>query len=716
MKKIILYFLFSTLAIAHIANSAESKLLYTIGTASLFDKTDDLAIDGLEQSYILSKSKNTVYKIDTQGKQSKNWQLNTPANHIITNLLNSPSANLYTLGYASECPNGICKSLISKWSPEGQLINQWQPLKPRISKIVISGNNQIIVSTINKIFIYSDSGTLIREIIGFSSPSQPSGIQPFLNIKNLAINSKNELLVVDYNRKRLTVINLEGKLLKEPIYSNLVIDSGKTNSHSLAYDTQGFIYDSQSDANYNNTNSCNCVRKFDSQGKLVKTIGGLGSEKGQFIAPKFIALSKSNNLFVADSGNFRLQKISTLANPIWTAGDSLGSFKHSNGLVADSKNNLYVLDPGHYRVQKFSNSGKVLISWGGFGKTDGKFVELTQITIDKDEKIYIQDSYVDSATQQKKKRIQTFSTEGVFLGTYDAAWPSFDKEGNSYAIIKKTNAQTNNTGYFIQKTDTQSHTQEWPLNYENTSDYTGYIITKPCLESLAVDTQGNIYTLKCSNRQFFWDPRHTNYESQLDLLKINPETGLMTKETLNYIISPFDYASFTTSLAANEKNMIFVNNYVLDEDYGFPPKLSSFNNELELIGQYPVNAARFVYTESDKVYTINYDTDIIEVYSSSTLLKAPIINKLESLTTTGAVRLKWQDRTNDETGFNIYRCKIVDTACTDFKLVKTTQANVTGTRLPAPTDFSAPSSYTYKVTTIKNEEESLASNSMTVSF
>ena len=43
------------------------------------------------------------------------------------------------------------------------------------------------------------------------------------------------------------------------------------------------------------------LSKFNSDGKLVKTVGGEGGRTGQFDWPKGVALSKDNKLFVCDT-------------------------------------------------------------------------------------------------------------------------------------------------------------------------------------------------------------------------------------------------------------------------------------------------------------------------------------------------------------------------------------------------------------------------------
>ena len=53
------------------------------------------------------------------------------------------------------------------------------------------------------------------------------------------------------------------------------------------------------------------LSKFNSDGKLVKSVGGEGSKTGQFRGPWGIALSKDNKLFVCDRDNHRTQVFDT---------------------------------------------------------------------------------------------------------------------------------------------------------------------------------------------------------------------------------------------------------------------------------------------------------------------------------------------------------------------------------------------------------------------
>jgi sugar lactone lactonase YvrE len=52
----------------------------------------------------------------------------------------------------------------------------------------------------------------------------------------------------------------------------------------------------------------NCVQKFDSSGLLLATIGASGSTEGLFNGPAGVALDSSGYVYVADHGNYRIQK------------------------------------------------------------------------------------------------------------------------------------------------------------------------------------------------------------------------------------------------------------------------------------------------------------------------------------------------------------------------------------------------------------------------
>ena len=94
--------------------------------------------------------------------------------------------------------------------------------------------------------------------------------------------------------------------------------------------------------------------QFNSDGKIVKTVGGEGSRTGQFDWPLGIALSKDNKLFICDKNNHRIQVFDTNLNFIscfGKGGSGEGEFWQPCDLTFDPAGDVYVTDRNNHRVQ-----------------------------------------------------------------------------------------------------------------------------------------------------------------------------------------------------------------------------------------------------------------------------------------------------------------------------------------------------------------------------
>jgi tripartite motif-containing protein 71 len=86
-------------------------------------------------------------------------------------------------------------------------------------------------------------------------------------------------------------------------------------------------------------------------------VGGPGSGDGQFISPGGVAADGSGNVYVADSGNDRIQRFDASGTFLTTwgsAGSGNGQFHFPEGVATDGSGNLYVADSTNHRIQKFA--------------------------------------------------------------------------------------------------------------------------------------------------------------------------------------------------------------------------------------------------------------------------------------------------------------------------------------------------------------------------
>ena len=126
------------------------------------------------------------------------------------------------------------------------------------------------------------------------------------------------------------------------------------------------------------------LSKFNSDGKLLKTVGGEGGRTGQFERPRGITLSKDN---VCDSGNRRIQVFDTNLKSIsclGKKGSGEGEFSDPYDLTFDPAGDVYVTDWGNDRVQVFSQNGIYLRTFGRCGSGLGELSFPWGICVDHD--------------------------------------------------------------------------------------------------------------------------------------------------------------------------------------------------------------------------------------------------------------------------------------------------------------------------------------------
>ncbi|MES2388083.1 MAG: T9SS type A sorting domain-containing protein [Bacteroidota bacterium] len=151
--------------------------------------------------------------------------------------------------------------------------------------------------------------------------------------------------------------------------------------NNLEFDAAGNLYV----ADYGN----NVIRKITAAG-VVSTFAGtgtIGSADGagnvaQFSSPRDIAIDGAGNIYVAESGNDRIRKItsagvvSTFAGSVSGFADGTGTaakFNNPYGLSVDPAGNVYVADNGNQRIRKITPAGAVttLAGNGTAGSVDG---------------------------------------------------------------------------------------------------------------------------------------------------------------------------------------------------------------------------------------------------------------------------------------------------------------------------------------------------------
>jgi serine/threonine protein kinase/sugar lactone lactonase YvrE len=149
-------------------------------------------------------------------------------------------------------------------------------------------------------------------------------------------------------------------------------------------------------------------------GVVVYQWGTTGSQPGQFRRPHGMTLDSDGKMYVADSGNDRIQEFTSSGSYLrsWGTGGVAGTgLNDPRGIAVDTQGNLYVADTGNNRIVKFGSGGKFVAAWGGPGSGKVEFREPEGLTINNGN-IYVADT--------GNNRIQVLSLRGKFVSCMGA--------------------------------------------------------------------------------------------------------------------------------------------------------------------------------------------------------------------------------------------------------------------------------------------------------
>ena len=96
---------------------------------------------------------------------------------------------------------------------------------------------------------------------------------------------------------------------------------------------------------------------FDHIGRFLQQWCGEGADAGQFNMPSGIAADSAGRIYVADTGNHRVQTFDAAGRWLGAFGSEgigAGQLKEPSSIGLDSSGNIYAADTGNHRIQVFS--------------------------------------------------------------------------------------------------------------------------------------------------------------------------------------------------------------------------------------------------------------------------------------------------------------------------------------------------------------------------
>ena len=203
-------------------------------------------------------------------------------------------------------------------------------------------------------------------------------------------------------RKPINVVidELGYKFVTDPVRRQVVV-FGPDDKYTTAFDipqpsrpVDVAIWESELYILDNDPKTCRILVLDRQTGEILRTFGGPGPEPGQFKIPSSICFSPDGYLYVSDTLNWRVQKLTRDGESVWAKGAPgyrLGQFGRPRGLRVGPDGIVYVADAATEIIQMFNPDGEILMHFGGPGAVPGALVLPATVAVDKTSLPYFQE-------------------------------------------------------------------------------------------------------------------------------------------------------------------------------------------------------------------------------------------------------------------------------------------------------------------------------------
>jgi len=269
----------------------------------------------------------------------------------------------------------------------------------------------VAVDASGNVYVADQRNHLIRKITPdgvVSTLASGSASTQFNYPTGVAVDASGNVYVADYANHRIRKITLEGR-----------VDTLASGSASAQFNYPTGVAVDASDNVYVADSFNHRIRKITAAGE-VSTLAGTGESgsmngdgitEAQFNYPRGVAVDAEGNLYVTDEYNHLIRKITAAGEVSTLAGTGeSGSmngegitearFNSPTGVAVDAEGNVYVADTSNHLIRKITAAGEVSTlagtgesgSMNGDGITEAQFNYPRGVAVDAEGNLYVADT------------------------------------------------------------------------------------------------------------------------------------------------------------------------------------------------------------------------------------------------------------------------------------------------------------------------------------
>jgi sugar lactone lactonase YvrE len=287
--------------------------------------------------------------------------------------------------FSNAMASGAAYSVTVTTQPIGQtctVANANGTMSASVSNVVVSCDSSTVT-----LFVSTFAGTGQKGYADGPGTTATFDFAPFNESLGLAIDSKNYLYLADTWNHKIRKISMATGVVSTVAGSGLDAELDGTATTAAFSHASGIAIDAMDNIYVTDYSS---IRKISAVNGAVTTLAGGGSctdlicgvdgigNKASFRMARGIAIDKLGNLYVADTGNHKIRKVSSTGVVSTFAGSGLhgssdgvgaaASFYSPTGVTIGSDGSLFVSDSGTRLIRKISPSGVVTTLAGAPGE------------------------------------------------------------------------------------------------------------------------------------------------------------------------------------------------------------------------------------------------------------------------------------------------------------------------------------------------------------
>ncbi|UPT69690.1 MAG: T9SS type A sorting domain-containing protein [Flavobacterium sp. JAD_PAG50586_2] len=437
-------------------NQSNSGFLDGQNNAALFASPKGLDVDASGNVYVADASNNRIRKIsaagtvttiagdgtagylDAQGTAAK---FNNPTGVALTS-----SGMLYVSDTSNNriraiSTSGLVTTLAGNGSPA--MVNGQgtaaQFNAPRAIAVDASANVYVVDYSNNRVRKITSAG-LVSTLSGtgsFGAVNGAASVATFKYPEGIAVDAAGNVFVADVTNNCIRKITSTGDTSTYAGSATRGLENGQTGTMAM-FNMPVSVAVTSAGVTYVIDDFNSCIRKVTSNGIVSTFVGNevTGYADGQgtsayFNNPKGMAIDAAGNIYVADTFNNRIRKVTSSGVVTTIAGDGTAGYLDGQGtaakfnnpysLTVDTAGNIYVADTKNNRIRKISPSGAVTTVAGYLlaGYADGasnvaRFRNPQGIVIDNATGIL----YIADTMNNRIRKIATDGTVSTFAGSF----------------------------------------------------------------------------------------------------------------------------------------------------------------------------------------------------------------------------------------------------------------------------------------------------------